>query len=77
MELERETEIILPAMVKLYASRTIDPDEVIRVKREEFRKAPRELVRCKDCAEQKDCEIAWILADPEGFCNMGKRKGAE
>ena len=80
MELERETEIILPATVKLYVSRTIDPDEVISVKLEEFRKAPKELVRCKDCkhwdADEHVCniKIGWFSCDADWFCADGDRR---
>ena len=86
MELERETEIILPATVKLYVSRTIYPDEVISVKREEFRKAPKELVRCKDCdywdrGHTEECDNSDSVCfhngwcKPDFYCADGWRRG--
>lgn len=29
------------------------------------------VVRCRDCEMQKDCELAWQMCDPDWFCADG------
>ena len=37
-----------------------------------------ELVRCKDCAYQKDCAFAeWLGRNGNGYCSCGERKDDE
>ena len=85
--IERETEIILPAIIRenWYGERLIP--EVAMVQKEEFNKVPNELIRCKDCRfgeltkDKEDDKLTgytckWIdgLHSEFWFCGYGKRK---